>query len=103
MDAGQSPGSSSFLNTGSILGIFFALIAIGSVLAMLIAPPIVSYHLATQKGYAPALWVVLGLIPGLGFYTLLYLVGTRDRLLEAKIDDALRRLERGQPDQPSSL
>ena len=43
----------------------------------LIGPAVVSYHLAREKGRTPTSWVVLGLIPGVGFYTMMYLVGTR--------------------------
>ena len=70
-------------------GVIGALFILCVMVATMACPAIISYMLAEQKGYPPAMWVVLGLIPMVGFYTMMYLVGARDTRLDEKIERAI--------------
>ncbi|TFB08819.1 hypothetical protein E3V08_02470 [Candidatus Atribacteria bacterium MT.SAG.1] len=49
--------------------------------------------LAKEKGKNVTLWTILGLIPGINFYSLLYLFGTSSTILEGKIDTILAQMK----------
>jgi hypothetical protein len=49
----------------------------------------VCYALASQKGYNTVIAVIAGLVPGLNFYVMMYLIGAKDRHLDAKLDNIL--------------
>jgi len=49
--------------------------------------------LAKEKGKNVTLWTILGLIPGINVYSLLYLVGASSTILEGKIDKILAQMK----------
>jgi len=49
--------------------------------------------LAKEKGKNVTLWTILGLIPGINIYSLLYLFGTSSTILEGKIDKILAQMK----------
>lgn len=63
---------------------------------MIIPIAIVCYVLAKEKrGTNLVMWTVLGIIPFVNvFFTLPYLIGTRNALLDAKVDRLLETLEK---------
>jgi len=48
--------------------------------------------LAKEKGKDATLWTILGLIPGINIYSLLYLFGASSTILERKIDKILDQM-----------
>jgi hypothetical protein len=53
-------------------------------------------RLAKEKSKDVALWTVLGVIPGVNYFVLLYLVGAPNTGLEEKIDKLLSLLQKQQ-------
>ncbi len=49
--------------------------------------------LAKEKGKNVTLWTILGLIPVINFYSLLYLFGASSTILEGKIDKILAQMK----------
>jgi len=49
--------------------------------------------LAKEKGKDATLWTILGLIPGINIYSLLYLFGASSTILERKIDKILAQMK----------
>jgi len=49
--------------------------------------------LAKEKGKDVTLWTILGLIPGINIYSLLYLFGASSTILEGKIDKILAQMK----------
>ncbi|MBA7581530.1 hypothetical protein ES708_23436 [subsurface metagenome] len=49
--------------------------------------------LAKEKGKNLTLWTILGLIPGINIYSLLYLFGASSTILEGKIDKILAQMK----------
>ena len=49
--------------------------------------------LAKEKGKDVTLWTILGLIPGINIYSLLYLFGASSTILERKIDNILAQMK----------
>jgi len=49
--------------------------------------------LAKEKGKDATLWTILGLIPGINIYSLLYLFGASSTILERKIDKVLAQMK----------
>ncbi len=50
-------------------------------------------RLAKEKGKNVTLWTILGLIPGINIYSLLYLFGASSTILERKIDKILAQVK----------
>ena len=48
---------------------------------------------AKEKGKNVTLWTILGLIPGINIYSLLYLFGASSTILEGKIDKILAQMK----------
>ena len=49
--------------------------------------------LAKEKGKDVTFWTVLGFIPGINIYSLLYLFGASSTILEGKIDKILAQMK----------
>jgi len=49
--------------------------------------------LAKEKGKDATLWTILGLIPGINIYSLLYLFGASSTILERKVDQILAQMK----------
>ena len=49
--------------------------------------------LAEEKGKNVILWTILGFIPGINIYSLLYLFGASSTILEEKIDRILAQMK----------
>jgi len=49
--------------------------------------------IAKEKGKDVILWTILGLIPGINIYSLLYLFGAPSTILERKIDKILAQMK----------
>lgn len=68
-------------------------------LAMLSIPIMfICRSLAKEKGKDVALWTILGLIPVINIYSLLYLFGASSKILEGKIDKILAQIKIMQQD-----
>ena len=52
--------------------------------------------LAKEKGKNITLWTILGLVPDVNFYSLLYLLGAPSKVLEEKMDRILNLLQNQQ-------
>lgn len=52
--------------------------------------------LAKEKGKNVTLWTIFGLIPGINIYSLLYLFGASNTILEKKVDKILNLLQKQQ-------
>lgn len=65
---------------------FFFLLLIG------LPPALVCNFLAGQKGKDRVVWTILGIIPFVNLYAMIYLVGSRDEVLASKLDDVLKLL-----------
>jgi hypothetical protein len=52
--------------------------------------------IAKEKGKDVTLWTILGLIPGINIYSLIYLFGASSTILERKIDRILNLLQNQQ-------
>jgi len=52
--------------------------------------------LAREKGKNITLWTILGLVPAVNFYSLLYLLGAPSKVLEEKMDRILNLLQNQQ-------
>ena len=52
--------------------------------------------LAKEKGKNITLWTILGLVPAVNFYSLLYLLGAPSKVLEEKMDRILNLLQNQQ-------
>jgi hypothetical protein len=53
----------------------------------------ICHSLAKEKGKDVTLWTILGLIPGINIYCLLYLLGASSTILEGKIDKILAQIK----------
>jgi len=53
----------------------------------------ICHNLAKEKGKNVTLWTILGLIPGINIYSLLYLFGASSTILERKIDKILAQIK----------
>ena len=53
----------------------------------------ICHSLAKEKGKNVTLWTILGLIPGINIYSLLYLFGASSTILERKIDKILAQIK----------
>jgi len=53
-------------------------------------------NLAKEKGNNITLWTILGLVPAVNFYSLLYLLGAPSKVLEEKMDRILNLLQNQQ-------
>ena len=63
-------------------------------LSIMIIPFVLICHmLAKEKGKNVTLWTVLGIIPLVNFYAMVYLVGSVNTILEEKLDRVLLLLE----------
>jgi hypothetical protein len=69
----------------------FLPLALISILLMFICRSI-----AKEKGKDITLWTILGLIPAVNFYSLLYLLGAPSKILEGKMDRILNLLQNQQ-------
>ena len=49
--------------------------------------------LSREKGKNVTLWTILGLVPAVNFYSLLYLLGAPSKVLEEKMDKILNLLK----------
>lgn len=59
----------------------------------------ICYRLAKDKGKNTVKYTILGCIPLVNYYALIYLIGTPNLILDEKIDQILAFLERsGSPD-----
>jgi hypothetical protein len=54
-------------------------------------------QLAKEKNKNVGLWTVLGIIPAINYFSVLYLIGASNIQLENKIDRLLEKLEAGSP------
>ena len=52
--------------------------------------------LAREKGKNITLWTILGFVPAVNFYSLLYLLGAPSKVLEEKMDRILNLLQNQQ-------
>ena len=60
---------------------------------MIIPFVLICHRLAKEKGKNVTLWTVLGIIPLVNFYAMVYLVGSVNTILEEKLDRVLLLLE----------
>ena len=65
---------------------------------LIITVPIIfmCYHLSKEKGKNVTLWTILGIIPFVNYFALIYLVGAANVRLERKIDEILSLLKNQQ-------
>ncbi|MBB5205110.1 hypothetical protein HNQ51_002429 [Inhella inkyongensis] len=57
---------------------------------------IVSHLLAKDKGRNVSLWTILGLIPLVNYFCILYFMGASNLRLEKKVDYLLRQQDKAQ-------
>ena len=71
-----------------LIGMFIPL------LIMMIPLVFIIHRLATEKNKNIALWTVLGCIPLVNYFSMIYLVGSANTQLEEKLDRVLLIIER---------
>jgi hypothetical protein len=65
---------------------------------IIVTVPIVfiCHYLAKEKGKNVTLWTVLGVIPGVNYFAMLYLIGAANTVLAGKIDKLLSLMQKEQ-------